>query len=141
MIKPEQKYPEPTVGALVFHESGKILLVRSYKWKNLLSVPGGHIELGEKAEEAIKREVKEEVGLDVIPKKLLLIQQAIYPKNFLLRRHFIFLDYLCITKTVTTQIDNREIQECMWIKPETALKLDLEEYTRNLITQYLSEKK
>jgi len=140
MTNLKQKFPEPTVGALVFHESGNILLVRSYKWKNLLSVPGGHIELGEKAEEAIKREVEEEVGLEVIPKKLLLIQQAIFPENFVLRKHFIFLDYLCVTNTMETKIDNREIQEYLWIKPEDVLKQDLEQYTRNLIIKYLSEK-
>ncbi len=140
MTEPEQKYPEPTVGALVLHESGQILLVRSYKWKNLLSVPGGHIEVGEQSEDAVRREVKEEVGLDVEPVKLLLIQQAIYPKNFTLHKHFIFIDYLCISKSKEVKIDNREIQGYLWIEPQEALKEDLEEYTRNLINRYLSER-
>ncbi|MFQ6134783.1 MAG: NUDIX domain-containing protein [Nitrososphaerales archaeon] len=141
MAEPEQRYPEPTVGALVVHESGEILLVRSYKWRNLLSVPGGHIEVGERAEDAVRREVKEEVGLEVEPLELLLIQQAIYPKNFTLHRHFIFLDYLCTSESKEVKADNREIQEYMWIDPEEALKEDLEEYTRNLINRYLSERK
>lgn len=140
MTEPEQKYPEPTVGALVLHESGQILLVRSYKWKNLLSVPGGHIEVGERSEDAVRREVKEEVGLDVEPVKLLLIQQAIYPKNFTLHKHFIFLDYLCVSKSKEVKIDNREIQGYLWIEPQEALNEDLEEYTRNLINRYLSER-
>ncbi len=139
MTKCEQKYPEPTVGGLVVHESGQILLVRSYKWNNLLSIPGGHIEVGEKSEDAVKREVKEEVGLDVTPLKLILIQQAIYPKNFVLHRHFIFLDYLCSSKSLEVKLDNREINEYIWLDPEQALKEDIEDYTRNLINKYLSD--
>lgn len=140
MAESSPKYPEPTVGALVVDDVGKVLLVRSYKWRGLLSVPGGHIEVGETAEEAVRREVKEEVGLDVKPVKLLLMQQAIYPKNFTLRRHFIFLDYLCVSDSSAVKIDNREIQSYIWIDPEEALKEDLEEYTRNLINRYLSER-
>ena len=140
MSKSEQRYPEPTVGALVLHGSGQILLVKSYKWRNLLSVPGGHIEVGELVMDAVQREVKEEVGLDVEPKKLLLIQEAIYPKNFTLHKHFIFLDYLCLTTSKDVKLDNREIQGHIWIDPEEALKEELEEYTRNLINRYLTER-
>ncbi|HEY4698746.1 MAG TPA: NUDIX domain-containing protein [Nitrososphaerales archaeon] len=140
MNEHDQRFPEPTVGALIINNIGQILLVRSYKWQNLLSVPGGHIEVGESAEEAVKREVKEEVGLDVEPIKLLLLQQAIYPKNFNLHRHFIFLDYLCKSISSEVKLDNREIQSYEWSSPEEAISKDLEEYTRNLIQRYLLEK-
>lgn len=135
----EQRYPEPTVGALILHDSGDILLVQSHKWKGFWSVPGGHIEVGEQAEDAVRREVKEEVGLDVEPVKLLLIQQAIYPKNFTLRKHFIFLDYLCRSRSRDVRLDNREIQQSKWIAPQAARRENLEEYTRNLLEKFLSE--
>lgn len=136
-----QRYPEPTVGALIINDSGDILLVQSYKWNNFWSVPGGHIELGERAEEAVKREVKEEVGLDVEPIKMLMVQQAVYPKNFMAPKHFIFMDFLCRTKSSEVKLDNREIQESKWVTPEEALQEKLEEFTRNLVEKYLSEKK
>jgi mutator protein MutT len=139
MSNQNQIYPEITVGALVFHNSGDILLVKSNKWNNLLSVPGGHIELGERSEDAVVREVKEEVGLDVKPVNLLLVQEAIYPKNFILQKHFIFLDYLCVSKSKEVKLDNREIQSHIWIKPERALKKNLEDYTRNLIHRFLKK--
>jgi nucleoside triphosphatase len=135
-----QKYPEPTVGALIVNDAGDILLVQSYKWQNFWSVPGGHIELGERAEETVKREVKEEVGLDIEPVKMLMVQQAVYSKNFLAPRHFIFLDFLCRTKSSTVKLDQWEIQESKWVAPEAALKEKLEEFTRNLVEKYLSEK-
>ena len=55
------------MGALVVNSNGEILLVKSYKWGSKYTVPGGHIELGERSEVAVRREVKEEVGLEVEP--------------------------------------------------------------------------
>jgi nucleoside triphosphatase len=132
-----QRYPEATVGALVVNPKGEVLMVTSNKWHDKYTVPGGHIELGERAEDAIKREVKEETGLDVDSVKLLLIQQAIYPTHYHKHEHYVFMDYLCFTKDPNVKLDGRELQSHVWVKPEDALKLDLEEYTRNFVVKYL----
>jgi nucleoside triphosphatase len=134
-----QLYPEATVGALIVNPMGEVLIVRSNKWGKKLSVPGGHIELGERAEDAIKREVKEETGLDVEPVRLLLIQEAIYPENYHKHEHFIFMDYICTTKSSDVKLDGRELQEYFWTEPANALELDLEEYTRRLVNKYKME--
>ena len=132
-----QNYPEATVGALIVDDKGEILLVRSYKWGRKYIVPGGHIELGERSEAAIKREVKEEVGLEVEPVRLLLIQEAIYPTDYIKHEHYIFLDYLCRTHESKVELDGDEIQEHIWMLPKDALQLDLEIFTRNLVNAYL----
>lgn len=134
-------YPVATVGALVVNMDGKVLIVRSSKWCDKYTVPGGHIELGERAEDAIKREVKEETRLDVEVVKLLLVQQAIYPKYYCRHEHYIFMDYICRAKGTELKLDGRELQYSTWVTPEDALKLDLEEYTRNFVTKYLQEMK
>ena len=54
----KQRYPEPTVGALIFNTENKLLLVQSHKWRNKYVIPGGHIELGETHVAALKREIK-----------------------------------------------------------------------------------
>jgi ADP-ribose pyrophosphatase YjhB (NUDIX family) len=133
-----QLCPEATVGALVVNPR-EVLIVRSSKWGNKLTVPGGHIELGEHAEDAIKRDVKEETGLDVEYVRLLLIQEAIYPENYHKHEHFIFMDYICTTKSFDVKLDGRELQEYSWMKPAKALKLDLEEYTRRFVNKYQME--
>lgn len=135
-----QLYPEATVGALIVNAKGEILLAKSSKWHHNFTVPGGHIELGERAEDAIKREVKEETGLDVEPIELLLVQQAIYPKNFYKHEHYIFMDYVCRAKDSNVKLDGRELQTHIWIRPEDALALDMEEYTRNLVQKFLSRR-
>lgn len=129
------------MGALVVNPKGEVLIVRSNKWHDKYTVPGGHIELGERAEDAIKREVKEETGLNVVAVRLLLVQQAIYPKDYRRHEHFVFMDYVCYTKDFDVKLDNRELQSYVWIDSEEALKLDLEEYTRNFVVKYLGESK
>jgi len=134
-----QNYPEATVGALIVNEKEEILLVRSYKWGTRYTVPGGHIELGERSEMAVKREIREEVGLDVEPVKLLLVQEAVYPKDYIKREHYIFLDYLCRTNSSRVTLDGKEIQEYVWTTPSDAVQLNLESFTRNLVEAYLRD--
>jgi len=133
-----QSFPEATVGALIVDEkNGNVLIVRSSKWQNKYTVPGGHIELGELAEDAIKREVKEETGLDVEVQKLLLVQQAIYPKYYIKHEHFIFMDYVCNAKNTDVKLDGRELQEYVWVTPRDAMDLDLEDFTRNFVVHFI----
>jgi len=132
-----QSFPEATVGALIVNSKGEVLLVKSYKWGSNYTVPGGHIELGERSEDAIRREVKEEVGLEVEPVRILLVQEAIFPSNYIKHEHYIFLDYLCRTKSSAVKPDGKEIQQYVWTDPNDALQLELESFTRNLVQEYL----
>ena len=132
-----QNFPEATVGALIVNSNGEILLVKSFKWGSKYTVPGGHIELGERSEVAVRREVKEEVGLEVEPVRILLVQEAIFPADYIKHEHYIFLDYLCRATSPTVKLDGKEIQEYVWTNPNDALRLELESFTRNLVEEYL----
>jgi len=60
------------IRALVLSPEKKILMVRESidgKW----ALPGGWADIGYSAKEVITKEVKEETGLDVMPKKLLAV--------------------------------------------------------------------
>lgn len=58
--------PSYTVGAMCFIErdDGALLLVR-HSYRHRWGVPGGLLERGEEAADAARREVREEVGVDV----------------------------------------------------------------------------
>ncbi len=109
-----KQYPEPTVGAVIFNPEGKVLLCRSKKWGDKYVFPGGHIELGEKMEDALRREVKEETGLEVFDIQLISLQEAVYSDTFEARRHFIFIDFLCKTNS-SEVILNDEAEAFEWV--------------------------
>ena len=132
----EQQFPEPTVGALIFNPEGKLFLMRSHKWRDKYVVPGGHIELGERIEDALKREVKEETGLDVTDVEFLCFQEFVYDEAFWKRRHFIFFDYVCRTDSTDVTL-NEEAEEYVWVSLEEALEMPIETYTGVAIREYL----
>lgn len=61
----------PCVGAVVHDPAGRLLLIQRGHdpHRNLWSLPGGRIEAGESPEEAVVREVREETGLAVVPRR------------------------------------------------------------------------
>lgn len=132
-----QTYPEPTVGGLVLNRLGQLLLVRSPKWKRRYTIPGGHVELGETLVEALKRELREEVGLSVEGAELLIIQEAIFSEEFYRRRHFIFFDYMCRSRSSSVKVDGVEIIGYKWVRPERALDMRIDTFTRRSVEALL----
>ncbi len=130
----KQQYPEPTVGALIFNQEGKALLVKSDKWRDKYCIPGGHIELGETMEDALRREIKEETGLDIYDLEFVMMQEFIFDEAFHEQRHFIFLDFVCKTDANESEVVlNFESQEFIWVSLEEASRLLVDPYTRRLI--------
>jgi len=134
----EKKYPKITVGVLMVNENGKVFLATSYKWKGKWVIPGGHVEWGEKLEDAVKRETKEETGIDVKNIQLLNVQESIFSKGFHEERHFIFLDYVCEAYSEDVQL-NSELQKYIWVYPKDALNLDIAPSVKNFIECYIEK--
>jgi len=131
----EQRYPEPTVGALIFDAQGRLFLMRSHKWKGKYVIPGGHIELGETIVAALKREIKEETNLDIHDIEFVCFQEFIHDEGFWQHRHFIFFDYACRTDS-TEVILNDEAQEHIWIDLDQISQVPVEHYTAIAIRAY-----
>jgi 8-oxo-dGTP pyrophosphatase MutT (NUDIX family) len=66
----------PCAAACIRDAEGRILLLRRSDGVDLWGFPGGAIEPGERADEAVRREVYEEIGLRVEPLKLIGIYSS-----------------------------------------------------------------
>ena len=92
-------YPEKPVvgvGALIQDGDRYLLIKRAAEPDaGLWSIPGGLVEVGEKAEEAAVREAREETGLDVEVVKLLgVVDKIVRDEDSQIKFHFVIVDYL-----------------------------------------------
>lgn len=122
-----------TADVFVVHPSSKRVLLRLHDKLHLWLVPGGHVELDETPIEAAIREVKEEVGLDIV------IHDARRPFSHFTERyeelippeymnmHFITPEHKHISlvyfaTSVSTELQEAEGREksggCLWLTAE-----------------------
>jgi len=86
--------PIVSVEALIIIDGALLFLKRNNQpAKGEWWFPGGRIWEGESLEEALRREVKEETGLDVSSYKLINVYSRVFPE-----RHDVAIAYLCNCK-------------------------------------------
>lgn len=94
------------VAALIQDSKGKILLVQQQKKKSgYWLLPGGGIEFGESGEEALKRELKEELSLEVSHTEFLLLNESIDPNK---KRHLIQIVFLTKVRELLPVLNAKE---------------------------------
>ena len=97
---PSRRYPARPilgVGALILN-SGSILLVErgNEPLKGYWSLPGGVVEVGERLDQALRREVLEETGLRVNDASIFEIFERIIPDvEGRPEYHYVLVDYVC----------------------------------------------
>jgi 8-oxo-dGTP diphosphatase len=67
-------------GALFLNDAGEILLVRP-TYKPGWDIPGGYVHTSESPLDACKREIREELGIDLAVGRLLVIDWAPHPEE------------------------------------------------------------
>jgi ADP-ribose pyrophosphatase YjhB (NUDIX family) len=94
-------YPRVGVGAVVLHGE-RVLLVRRGgnpspgKW----SLPGGLVELGERIDDAIRRELREECAIDVeLVDVCGVIDRVVRDGDDRVRFHYVLVDYLALARS------------------------------------------
>ena len=119
-------YFNPAVAVAVFiqRNDGSILLIRRAKdpGAGLLAPPGGFIDIGERAESAVHREVLEEVGIRICGLKFLCSQ----PNDYLFDGvTYPVLDLFFTAQPIETEgaCDSEEVHAVEW-HPATTLQGD-----------------
>ncbi len=132
-------HPVACVGAVVFHD-GKVLLVQ--RGKEPLAgrwiVPGGAVELGESLAEAVRREVLEETGLLVRPRRVVLAFDRIDREEGQIKHHYVIVDYLCDLEGGRLQAGS-DARDAVWAAPSELDRYDVPREGRELIRRVFRE--
>lgn len=125
-------------GALIINNKNKTLLLkRGIKSRNQAgywSKPGGTVEFGEKIEDAIKREIKEEFDIDIELIKFLGFTNHIIKEE---NQHWLSISYLArIIKGAPRNMEPHKHDEIGWFSFDN-LPEKLTETTGELIEEYL----
>lgn len=140
-VKTAPERPLVTVGALIFNKKGEVFLTLTHKWGYTYGIPGGKIDKGETAEQAIIREIKEETAMSLQKPQLFMVQDCIDSTEFYIpHSHQVLLNYLGKTSHPKYQL-NDEAVSALWLPPELALFLNLNQPTRLLLEYYLNSLK
>ena len=101
------------VVAAILHRDGAYFATqRGYgEFEGMWEFPGGKIEPGESREVALKREIQEELGVDITIENLLCTTEYNSP-SFHLTMHC----YLC--SITSGEIELREHKSARWLRPE-----------------------
>ncbi len=98
--------------------SGRVLAVQQ-SYRSNLSWPGGGIRRGEEPREAARRELREELGLDVRPDDLALAREMAVEWDY--RREHVRVFELRLRAEPVLRIDNREIVAARFVDPQALL--------------------
>ena len=97
------------VAAIIYKDSAYFATQRGYgEFEGMWEFPGGKIEPGESRESALRREIQEELGIDITIDKFLCTTDYDYP-SFHLTMHC----YLCSVESV--EIELREHKSARWL--------------------------
>ena len=126
------------VGAIIIDNQGRLFLARrGNKAKNergLWEFPGGSVELGETLAEALRREMREEFGIEIVVGELLDIVDHILKEE---GQHWVSSTYICTIASGEPCIQEPEKSaEIGWFQTDEIPK-ELTQITRLNLTHYL----
>lgn len=136
-----------TTTAFIFHKD-KVLFV-FHKKLNMWMHVGGHVKNNEFFDEALKREIKEEVNLDVsiltsdegglpeLEPNMVLLKKPIFIHGTIKNgKKDIALDYICLAKEpVNIKLKNDELKNFKWATQEEIKDLDISPLLKKLTSR------
>ena len=142
MVREYPDHPLIGVGAVVL-EGDKVLLVRrgrepcAGKW----SIPGGLVELGERLENAVKRELYEETRIRGEPREVLRIDEYVErDREGGVRYHYVLIEYIVdpLDPLERAEAGEDAIEVGVFELREALERLDLTEGTKKTLSELLT---
>lgn len=138
----KRQYPErPILGVgAIIADNGRVLLVeRGHDpLKGVWSLPGGVVEVGEYLKDAVRREVREETGLEVEPVSIVEVFERIMPDaSGRTEYHYVLIDYLCRVKGGRLQAES-DVSDARWVPRADLRSYRITEGTLDVIEKALA---
>ncbi|MCX6649233.1 MAG: NUDIX domain-containing protein [Candidatus Bathyarchaeota archaeon] len=122
------------VGILI-RKGGEYLMIKraSEPDRGLWSIPGGMVEIGEKAAEAAVREAEEETGLEVeILEDLGVVDKIVRDEAGRVKYHFVIIDYLA--EPVSGEMHHHDdALDALWVHPRDFRKYQMSQTVIDLL--------
>jgi mutator protein MutT len=125
-LKPGKDFIGVAVFALIFNNKDQILFVDHIKtekknedYADMWSMPGGTIEFGETSIETLKREIKEELGIEIYNEEYISYNE--YMKD---NKHWLALNFTAKT--------NQEPKNCEPLKIQAIQLFDKDKIPKNI---------
>ena len=108
----------PGVTAVIHNAAGEVLVVRATD--GFWGTPGGAIDPGEDAAAAVVREVAEELGIEVAPRRVLAVYRNLvnYPNGDVVEYHSVA--FACDVIAGDPVAADGEIERWEWVTPQQA---------------------
>ena len=135
-----ERFKMPVAVHLLLIKDNKILIIKRFNTgfcDGMYSLPAGHVEKGENVRDAMIRETKEEINIDV--SKNLKVVEVMNRKGTDQER----IDYFFLAKEWTGKINNNEKDKCSLIKWVNIDKLPQNTipYIKYAVKMYLKKQK
>jgi 8-oxo-dGTP diphosphatase len=122
-----------SVVAVIVDEDDRVVLTRRAvkPFQGLWVMPGGKIDLGEPIVRALHREVREEIGIDVVVGGLVDVFEHLTPGPE--NDHFVILYYRCKPATHELAPNPAEVAEARWVPRGELASYPVPEGTRFIL--------
>ena len=143
MPKPKFKkdHVVTSVVAVIVNDDGEILLTKRQvpPFQGEWVMPGGKIDLGEPITKALKREVLEEVGLQVEVQELVDVFEHVTPgeNNY----HFVILYYRCRPLSCVISHNRAEVAEARWVPQDQLANYQMPDGTRYILGKIFPQRR
>ncbi|SPE35245.1 NUDIX hydrolase [Candidatus Sulfopaludibacter sp. SbA3] len=141
----DRRYPKRPligVGAIMLRRD-RILMAQRGKepLKGWWSLPGGALETGESLEDGVRREVREETGLEIVPLGVLeIFERIMRDASGAAEYHYVLIDYVCRV-TGGKLFPGDDVCAVEWVRRADLPKLQITEGTLGVIEKAFSNRR
>lgn len=136
------KHPLVGVGALIYDRDRVLMAERGGEpLKGWWSIPGGLVEAGESLDAAVRREIREETGLEVKPLGVLKIfERIIRDAQGAAEYHYVLIDYVCRITGGSLRAGD-DVSRAEWVRRRDLKNLRITEGTLGVIEKGFRERR